>query len=208
MATCSVTDCESDVYAKGFCRPHYKCFKRIGKPIPDRVTIHGSIEKKFALKSKGRNETGCWLWSGRLDKDGYGSLRDGQKMKRAHRVSWEIHHGPIPKGLGVLHKCNNPTCVNPEHLKIGDHKDNMSDRQANGKPWHSSTFKRKLGERMKGRKITWGDRIAEAVRKLTKKQADEVLLRIQNGERISALAAELGMHRTSVSKIKAGTYFT
>jgi hypothetical protein len=207
MAKCSAPDCESPVHAKGFCRPHYKCFNRIGKPIPDRVTIHGSIEKKFALKSKGRNDAGCWIWTGGLDKDGYGSLRDGQKMKRAHRVSWEIHFGQIPEGMAILHKCNNPACVNPDHLKIGDHTDNMEDRKKNGRPWHSQAFRRKLGEKMKGRKITWGATIAEAVRKLTKEQAGEVLSRIQNGERIGDLANELGMHRTSVSKIKAGTYF-
>ncbi len=207
MATCSAPDCESDVYAKGFCRPHYKCFNRIGRPIPDRVTIHGSIEKKFAIKSKGRNESGCWIWGGGLNKNGYGSLRDGVKMKGAHRVSWEIHFGQIPEGLSVLHKCNNPACVNPVHLKLGDHTENMDDRKNNGKPWHSDVFRRKLGNRMKGREITWGAKISEATRKLTKEQAGDVLTRIQNGERICDLANELGMHRTSISKIKAGTYF-
>lgn len=207
MSTCSVNHCQSVVHAKGFCKPHYKCFARIGKPVADRQTIHGSIQKKFAMKSTGRNENGCWIWSGGKDKDGYGSLRDGLKMKRAHRVSWEIHHGEIPDGACVLHECNNPSCVNPSHLKLGDQVENMADRKRNGNPWHSESHKRQMSIKMAGRKITWKAAIAEKNRKLTTQQAEQVSARLKNGERVCDLAAELGIHRTTVSKLKKGTYF-
>ena len=207
MTTCSVNNCDSPIYAKGFCKPHYKCFNRIGKPIPDRETIHGSVEKKFAIKSAGRNELGCWVWTGSKDRDGYGSLRDGNKMKRAHRVSWEIHNGEIPDGLAILHKCNNPSCVNPKHLKLGDHTENMQDRKSNGRPWHSETFRSKISKKMTGRKITWKAALAEANRKISREQAASIVSRLKNGELVSTIANEFGVHRTSISKIKKGTYF-
>lgn len=203
---CPVPNCDSPVYAKGFCRPHYKCFNRIGKPVPDRITIHGPIEKKFAIRSKGRNDRGCWLWAGTKDMDGYGSIRHGDKMKRAHRLSWELHKGPIPAGAHVLHKCNNPACVNPSHLSIGDHLANMQDRKSNGKPWHSATRNQKLSRAMKGRKIEWKSQIAQANQKLTNAQCNAIIRRVANGEKVKDLADEYHVHRTTISKVNKGTY--
>jgi hypothetical protein len=203
---CQVHSCSKSVFAKGFCRSHYKCFNRIGKPVADRLTIHGSIEKKFAIRSQNRNENGCWIWSGSKDPDGYGNIRDGQKMKRAHRVSWELHNGPIPSGVHILHKCNNPSCVNPEHLKLGNHTENMQDRKANGRPWHSDNHKELMREKMKGRAITWGAKLSEALKKLTPEQCLDILSRTAKGEKAINLAAEFGVHRTTISKIKKNTY--
>lgn len=71
----------------------------------------------------------CWLWTGRCLR-GYGQLSMGSRkagIKGTHRVSWELHHGPIPKGLSVLHKCDNPACVRPDHLFLGTQQDNLQD---------------------------------------------------------------------------------
>ena len=203
---CQVHSCLNPVYAKGYCRQHYKCFHRIGKPVPDRLTLHGSIEKKFAIRSSGRNEKGCWIWSGKKDLDGYGNIRDGLKMKRAHRVAWELYRGPIPAGAHVLHKCNNPSCVNPAHLSIGDHKENMQDRKVNGRPWHSDSHKETMRRKMKGRAITWKAKISEAVKKLTPEQCADIRKRAAQGEKVQDLAAEFGVHRTTISKAKLGKY--
>ena len=70
--------------------------------------------------------SGCWLWTGWMA-NGYGVLRINGKMVRAHRLSFELHHGKIPPGEDVCHKCDTPTCVNPDHLFAGSRKINMQD---------------------------------------------------------------------------------
>ncbi len=90
-------------------------------PIPPEIRF-------WKLVSKSQD---CWNWTGFLTRDkggGYGLFRLVQgKETRAHRYSWTLHNGQIPDGLWVLHKCDNRKCVNPEHLYLGTHDDNMRD---------------------------------------------------------------------------------
>lgn len=69
----------------------------------------------------------CWLWLGSLNSNGRGQLWVNGKSMVAPRLSWTMHRGPIPSGLLVCHKCDNPSCVNPDHLELGDQKKNMQD---------------------------------------------------------------------------------
>ncbi len=90
------------------------------RPIADRFW-------KFVDK---KSNDDCWNWTGGKMGNGYGSLRVSNKQGShvyAHRLSWELHNGPIPKGMQVLHHCDNPSCVNPNHLFIGTASDNMRD---------------------------------------------------------------------------------
>lgn len=81
------------------------------------------------------NEKGCWLWIMGTDQNGYGRI----DKKLAHRVSFEEFIGPIPYGLFVLHSCDNPPCVNPRHLRLGDQVDNMNDAKNRGRLWSRLT---------------------------------------------------------------------
>lgn len=79
--------------------------------------------------------SGCFLWMGSVIKQGYGRIRRencGPGLT-AHRASWEIHYGAIPEGMCVLHKCDTPSCVRPEHLFLGTNKDNTQDCIAKGR---------------------------------------------------------------------------
>ncbi len=79
-----------------------------------------------------RGPTDCWPWTRQIDREGYGRAQSKDDVL-AHRHAWKLSKGPIPKGLHVLHRCDNPACCNPKHLWIGTHQDNMNDRQKKGR---------------------------------------------------------------------------
>jgi hypothetical protein len=88
--------------------------------------------------SRVRKTEKCWLWEGYKDKFGYGMLgrgRRGSGWVFTHRFSWELHFGPILGGKHVLHRCDNPPCVNPDHLFLGTARDNMRDMRQKGRCW-------------------------------------------------------------------------
>jgi hypothetical protein len=74
-----------------------------------------------------RTGAGCWEWPGGRDGYGYGIMVAGRRLSKAHRVAWESVNGPIPRGAHILHHCDNPPCVRPDHLYAGSHADNMRD---------------------------------------------------------------------------------
>lgn len=102
-----------------------------------------SVHDRFWRHVSPEPNTGCWLWTGLLNRKGYGVLgqaRDG-KNEAAHRVSHRLFVGPTPPGLFVCHRCDVRHCVNPAHLFLGSHKDNMRDMVEKGRvfrgPWRS-----------------------------------------------------------------------
>lgn len=76
---------------------------------------------------------GCWLWTASKNRQGYGYFRFDGKMMKAHRMAWLLVHGEIPEGMLVCHTCDNPSCVNPEHLWLGTNQDNQNDMNAKGR---------------------------------------------------------------------------
>lgn len=106
--------------------------------IPASTPVALTTEQRFLLKAAVNKATGCWEWTARLSRDGYGKFqvpRDGggQRTTRAHRYAYEQWVGPIPTGLLVCHRCDNPICVNPEHLFIGTGSDNKQDEISKGR---------------------------------------------------------------------------
>lgn len=93
-----------------------------------------TLEERFFAKVHPEPNTGCWLWAGSVNKDGYGRIRTGSKKTTgATHVSLQIVGVTIPPGMCACHKCDVPQCVNPDHLFIGTYKDNMQDAKRKGR---------------------------------------------------------------------------
>jgi len=95
------------------------------------MKITTKIKERFFVKVK--KTSGCWHWIASKNDCGYGQFKLNNKVLKAHRVSWIIHNGNIPRGFCVLHKCDNPVCVNPKHLWLGTRFDNNKDRMKKGR---------------------------------------------------------------------------
>lgn len=80
-----------------------------------------------------KSDSECWLWLGFRNRGDYGQFGIANRTVRAHRYSYEVHVGPIPRGLHVLHRCDTPSCVNPAHLFLGTQLDNVCDMTAKGR---------------------------------------------------------------------------
>ena len=87
----------------------------------------------FMSKVYADPNTGCWLWGGSANKQGYGNFWMDKKCQKAHRVAYQLFVGPLRDDLDVMHTCDFPPCVNPSHLKAGTTKDNMRDMWAKGR---------------------------------------------------------------------------
>ena len=139
--------------------------------------------ERFEAKYIPEPMSGCWLWIGGTTKSKwtYGLIWDKGTMRRAHHVSWQLFRGSIPRGKWVLHKCDNPPCVNPEHLFIGTQFDNMQDMHAKGRAGDC----RHLGEQHGCAKLTTAQ--VKAIRKSRKTQKE--------------LAQKYGVRQTNISMI-------
>lgn len=97
------------------------------------MNITRTLINRFDAKVRINEETGCHEWTGAKNEKGYGWFSLDGAVKKAHRVAWQLTHGPIPQGLYVLHACDNPSCVNVNHLFLGTHADNMLDMARKGR---------------------------------------------------------------------------
>jgi hypothetical protein len=143
----------------------------------------GSLEESFRAKFEIDFWTGCWLWTACTDDKGYGRIRHGGKEYAAHRLSYELFVGPIPPGEGyhgtcVMHLCDTPGCVCPEHLTLGTNLDNILDMRAKGRDTK--------GEERYNAKLTEED--VANIKKDTRYQY--------------VIAAQYGVNQSQISRIK------
>ncbi|HZV74586.1 MAG TPA: HNH endonuclease [Conexibacter sp.] len=134
----------------------------------------------------------CWRWTACCNPAGYGQGTRHRTIFRAHRASWEIHHGPIPYGLNACHNCDNPPCVNPAHLFLGTQQDNVHDMLAKGRDRLHFRESPPAGESNANAKLT-----ADKVREIR-------TLYAAGGWRHADLAERFGISRALVSFITSG----
>lgn len=147
------------------------------------VDEQNKYRRKIEAASMPEPNSGCWIWLLAMNNRGYGMsrLRDGRSSVGAHRLSYAAWKGPIPARTFVLHSCDNPACVNPDHLSIGDHWDNVRDMHTRGRHSH--------GER-------------NAMSKLT--ALDVGAIRADSSSTCRALAKAYGVSVSTISDIQIG----
>lgn len=138
--------------------------------------------KERLLEKTAPAANGCIEWTGCANQKGYGMMVYKGRIHAAHRVSWQEHFGAIPSGIMVMHKCDNPKCVNPEHLRLGTQQDNMDDMKEKGRQYTPR------GEAHKRSKLTWA-----AVRDIR-----------TSGESARSLASKYGVSDMTIYYVKTG----
>lgn len=139
------------------------------------------VNKDGPLPSHRPELGGCWIWTANKNPNGYGNFTRANAWITAHRFSWELHFG---EALGcVLHKCDNPACVNPEHLFVGTHKINADDAKQKARHSH--------GEK-------------HGMSKLTEAKVISILARFRNGESRKSIASSYGVGYGTIKGIIAG----
>lgn len=153
-----------------------------------------SMEEKFAAWSPSGSPSECWNWSGPISSRGYGSFRAGGKHYYAHRIALERVSLATDPALFCCHRCDNPLCVNPEHLFWGDAADNNRDRAVKG---------RTVTQFVKGSAHPSFGRFGEAhcASRLSDSEVAAIRRRVNGGESQSAVARSLGLHSSYVSRI-------
>ena len=138
--------------------------------------------------------SGCWLWTGAQSSSGYGHLTVEGRSVKAHRFSYEVHNGPISdvagqdcRGACVIHSCDNPLCVNPRHLRVGSHVENMRDKADRGRVVSNPL----LGDKHQNSKLT-----SEKVRRLRTMAA--------NGLGPVSIGRALGVSHAAISSVLTG----
>lgn len=126
------------------------------------------------------NENGCWVWSKSKDGRGYGMFQAEKINWKAHRYSYAFYIGPIPDGHFVCHKCDNPSCVNPDHLFIATHKLNMKDMVSKGR--HSFGSK-------------------QVNSKLNELDVARIIILCEKGYTHIEIAKKYGVHQSTISRI-------
>lgn len=171
------TICGLPSVGRGFCKKHYRAFMAYGDPLEAKNLRGVPFGERYVVDP----DSGCWLWIGSTVTCGYG-IWHAHGQHTAHRASYVMHKGPIPGGLHVLHKCDRPGCVNPDHLFLGTHQDNMADLRTKGRAYGA-----------KG--------IANFGAKLTELQ---VLSIMADPRPALMLAEQYGVSKTSIDHIRNG----
>lgn len=144
----------------------------------------------------------CWIWPRAKDAAGRGRFWLNGKLMLAHRAAWTVQIGPIPAGAFLCHHCDNPSCVNPRHLYVGTHHNNMRDMRERGRSMarRHPELAKKIGQEA-GRRNTWNSCGGNIKAKLSEAQ---VLAIRQDTRPTRQVASAYGVDRTTIQRIRRG----
>lgn len=147
-----------------------------------------TLSERLDALSMPEPNSGCRLWCGLVNTNGYGLVWSDGANRLAHRMSFRAHKGDIPKGMHVLHKCDVPACINPAHLFVGTQADNNADMRAKGRSSDG-----------RARPKAWGERNGHA------KHTERLMLAVKLADGTYAEIAQIyGVSKTSVGYVKRG----
>lgn len=162
----------------------------VQKGEPKIVFTDEESERFWSKADKSPHPKGCWLWTRCRDKDGYGNFQYQGRRNYSHRIAYRVTHGPIPPGMVVSHSCDEPNCINPDHLSATTHMDNMKDKVKKGR----HNMPRGTNHYMA---------------KLTDDQVREIRVDCASGTMSqSAIARKYGVCQMMISRIKRGLRYT
>lgn len=133
MKPCAILECPKPHFSRGYCKPHYRKWRRWGDPLFEPLALKNRLARHVV------SDSGCWEWQGAKNDRGYGQVGILRKVRYAHRVSYAYYIGPIPDDFEVDHLCSNPGCINPEHLEAVSRSENVQrawDRGERQRPTH------------------------------------------------------------------------
>lgn len=189
---CSFSGCSKKAHSKGLCGSHYQQQRRGEELRPLQQQFHGLSEKERFMKWVAVQPNGCWNWIGSTRKmkntsqyEWHGQWRNAAgENELTHRAAWRLFKGEFPNVAHVLHKCDNPKCVNVEHLYLGNHYQNMADMWARGRA--------KPG-------LVQGSKHGMA--KLTEEKVREIR---ESSESAKEIAQRMGVARTTIYDVRNG----
>lgn len=198
MTQCNVSDgaehSKDPTLRRGMCQKHYLRWKRDSPNYESRFeprTRATSVQDVLDItgyaviqRDTPYAEGPCWEWCGSRfsSKMDYGRFVFKGENYKAHRAAYEAWVGPIPEGLVVRHKCDNPPCINPDHLELGTHKDNVRDMMERGRYIQGHQF-------------------------LSEQDVLNITERVISGERVKDLSVDFGVHESQIQRIASGKAF-
>lgn len=176
---CSVGGCGRRLWLRELCHAHYiRLRDGLDVNVPAEIIVKEQREARFWARVDKSGD--CWVWKGCVDRNGYGQAHLHGRGVGAHRAAWMLTFGPIPSGQCVCHRCDNPSCVHPDHLFLGTHEENMIDMKKKGRLGRASD---------------------SGVRKLKASDVPLIRERAANGEPRDSIARSFGVTRGTIRRV-------